>query len=170
MLVFLMAISALGAQDSAKATLLRISGGAGAGSFGLVAEGRILGGVEGSPWRFGVQVMGISELKLFTTPNENVSTLCFLVGKEMVPSGPLSFMLFGGGGFAASELRGKEIPSSGFIVDTYESKRSTDPALVVGVDLGVSFRRFVGASLQLGLHASRVTTTYGALQLDVGSW
>lgn len=169
MLVFLMAISAFGADDSANATLVRVSGGLGAGSFGLVAGGRILAGVGGSPWRYGVQAMGMSEMRLFVTPNENVSTLCFVVGRELVPTGAFSFTVFGGGGFAASELRGREI-SSGWLASTYESERYSDPALLVGGDLSTSYRRHFGASLQFGVHASRVTTTYAVLQIDVGSW
>lgn len=169
MMVLLMVVSGFSAEDSAKATMLRISGGAGVGAFGLLAEGRMLGGVEGSPWRFGVQAMGMSEVLLFVTPNENVTTICFVAGREMLPTGAMSITLFGGGGLAMSELRGKMISSEWFH-DTYESRRFTDPVLLAGADLSVSYRRIVGTSLQLGLHASRITTPYAAFQIDVGGW
>lgn len=169
MVVLLMVVSGFGAEDSAKGTLLRVSGGEGLGSFGFVVEGRVLGGVEGSPWRYGVQATGMVALELFTTPTENVGSVCFVAGKELVSSGPLSFMLFGGLGLAQTELHGRE-ESSVMFNTTYESVRTTDPVLLVGGDLGVSFRRTIGASIQFGVHVSRVTAAYTALQLDVGSW
>lgn len=43
-------------------------------------------------------------------------------------------------------------------------------ALLAGVDLGVSFRRHLGLSLQLGVEASRISSAYGALHLDLGAW
>lgn len=166
---FLMMVSVCGAQDSAKGTLLRVSGGEGLGQFGFVVEGRVLGGVEGSPWRYGAQLMGMMALNLFSTPSETVSSLCFLVGKEFVPTGPMSFTLFGGAGFAESELYGDKV-SSGYFNTTYDMEKSTDPALLLGGDLSVSIKRHLGVSLQFGILASAIATTYTVLQVDVGSW
>lgn len=169
MLVLLMVVSGFGADDSPKGTLLRVSGGEGLGQFGFVVEGRVLGGVEGSPWRYGVQATGMVAFELFTTPAENVGSICFVAGKELVPSGPLSFMLFGGLGLAQTELHGRE-ESSVMFNTTYELIRTTDPVVLLGGDLGVSYHRHFGASIQFGAHVSRVTAAYAALQLDVGSW
>lgn len=148
---------------------IRLTAGLGGGSFGLVGVARGLFGAPSSDWRFGGQAMGMSELKLFTSPNEEVRSFHCLVGRELSPTGPFSAMLFAGLGMAASERRGKLLESRMFN-DTYETIHSTDPSLLAGMDVGLSYRRHFGLSLQLGAQVSHVTAAYMALQLDAGAW
>ncbi len=155
--------------DSSPKAAVRFTAGLGGGTFGFVGVARGLFGQPASDWRFGGQAMGMSELKLFTSPNEEVRSFHCLVGRELSPSGPFSAMLFAGAGMAASRRRGRLLENRMFD-DTYESIHSADPSLLVGMDVGLSYRRHLGLSLQVGAQVSRVTAAYMTLQLDAGAW
>jgi hypothetical protein len=157
---------------------IRLTYGLGGGSFGLAGAGRLLVVPPGTPWRVGVQGTAMSELALFISPNENMGALHVVAARELVSTGPASVLLFGGLGGASWERRGQRLgpdpddpdsDSFGF-TDEYESIKGRGPSVLAGIDLGLSFRRIVGASLQLGAEAGGANSVYLLLQADVGSW
>lgn len=147
----------------------RLSVGPAVGSVGLGGLYRGVVGQAGSAWRFGAQGMHLSELRLLGGPSENVGSFHLLAGRELSRSGSGSAMLLAGLGTAQSQLRGRLL-DQGLMFESYEMVRHTDMSLLAGMDFGLSFRRNIGLSLQLGLQVSRVTTPYVALQLDAGAW
>lgn len=154
---------------------LRLTAGLGAGSFGLAVAGRLLVVPPSTPWRFGAQGTGMGEVRLFVTPNENLGALHLIAARELVPSGPTSAQVVVGLGGASVERRGKLLKSDDsesamFGVDEYESIVETTPSVLVGVDFGISFRRKIGISTQLGAELGGSNSAYWLLQADVGSW
>jgi len=162
--------SAVGTTGAAGDGGLRVTAGLGAGSFGLVGAGRLLIVPPSTPWRFGVQGTAMTDLELFVTPNENFGALHVVAARELVPSGSTSALVFAGVGGAAMERRGRQLPSKGLLETRYESIHENLPSALVGVDLGLSFRRKIGISYHVGAEVGASNSFYWLLQFDIGSW
>jgi hypothetical protein len=156
--------------------VLRMTAGIGAGSFGIVGAGRVLVAPTNTAWRFGLQGTAMAEIALFISPNENLGALHMIAARELVASGSGSAMLFAGLGFASLERRGQLLASkdseseSLFCCTEYESIEENRPSVLLGGDIGASFRRMVGISLQVGAEVGASNSIYWMLQADVGSW
>lgn len=119
----------------------------------------------------------MSELALFINPNEEVGALHVVAARELVVSRSSSALLFAGLGFASLERRGQLLESEGseavgFFADAaeYESIQEDLPSVLMGVDAGVSFRRKVGISIQVGAELGASNSIYWMVQADLGSW
>lgn len=147
----------------------RLTGGMGAGNNGILLEGRLLAGPRNSNLRFGVQGMRMEEIAILSPNSEDVSSWTGIVGWECVDSRSISVMPFAGGGVAEAHLKAG-IKEQAFLVTTYEMERFFGPTAICGIDLGISFDRHLGISLQAGALYSRFKAGYAALQIDLGAW
>lgn len=158
--------------------VVRATGGVGAGSMGPAIDLRLLGGMESSSFRYGLQATAMQRVEITSNSQserlnvngtDQVSSFNAVVGWELSPQGPYSVVVFLGPGVANSSMGSPHSPDS-YRPSSAETIHSTDPSLLTGVDLGVSLWRHVGLSLQLGALASKESGVYALLQLDAGKW
>ena len=135
--------------------------------FGVDAA--LLVGSTGSPFRFGVQALSLTDIALFVTPNVELNAIHCVVGYELSRTGVFSAIVFGGAGMANWVQRGKLLSSSDWN-ETYEKQTGYGPSLLVGMNAGVSIYRHFGISLTGGVMANNGTTAFTNLQLDAGTW
>lgn len=161
------------AHASEDGPAFRASAGLGAGKGWPGLEGRFLLGAHGSRWRFGAEGRYFEEFKLFTWPNESIGAGHVVVGWDLLPTGPVSILYFGGLGAETHVRRGRFLasePENILGTDTYETVSGTGPSLLVGFDLGFSLARRLGLSGQCGIQVAEFSVPYALLQLDVGDW
>lgn len=148
---------------------VRISGGLGMGTFGTVAEGRILMGPKGTNLRFGAQFTQMEEIAILVSPSQDLSIWSVVVGWEFSDEPWLSVMPFAQTGVARGYLA-RDTKNRGGEFEVREMERAYNPVLMSGIDVGVSLDRSAGISMQVGGLFSRIRSGYAALQLDVGVW
>jgi hypothetical protein len=135
--------------------------------FGVDAA--LLLGSTGSPIRFGVQAIALTDIAIFVSPNAELNAVHGVVGYELSRTGVFSAIAFGGAGMADWVQRGKLISSMDWN-QTYERETGYGPSLLVGINAGVSIYRHFGISMTSGLMVNRGPVAFANLQLDAGNW
>lgn len=152
----------------------RFTVGIGISSYGLSRGGRGLLGKRSGQALYGFQASDLREIQLVSLgnhdyPDRSLTSFHVLAGWNVVPKGAVSWVWLGGLG--ASVAQGPIKPARNYEPsDPKQNQLATLPTAFLGMDLGGSFRRHVGLSLQAGAVVSRNVATYFMLQLDVGAW
>ncbi|MBK8802129.1 MAG: hypothetical protein IPN71_08740 [Fibrobacteres bacterium] len=154
---------------------LRLTGGIGISSYLLSSGGRVLTGKRGGHLVYGFQALDLREIPIGpqlggeSYPDRALSSCHALVGADPLSGGAVSWLWLGG--FGVSFAQGPMKPANNYEPsDRNVNKSTTLPTIFLGTDLGISFGRNVGLSLQAGAVVSRNVAKFFMLQLDVGTW
>lgn len=130
-------------------------------------ELRLIGGLDSSAWRTGLQFDNTEEL----TQNkdaEGLFQLHLIEGYEILQTSPMSIMPFLGFGFSQHKFKDKPIP--GDVHGTFLLGHRTSFSGMAGIDIGLSLSRTVGLSVSAGKMWNDVSSTFWCAKFDIGRW